>query len=104
MSVPILKPECRWECLSCDATHVTHETQPHTPFHNCRRLVGLSVPFVPAGTKGRHVVRQPDDYVGDSDVQTDGEGRVVMSLQTVRDQGEDCTVYAPCATSGGSSE
>ena len=100
MKIPILQTQHRWECLSCDATHVTYESEPHTPFHNCRRLVGLSVPFVPAGTKGRHDVREREDYIGKDDVQTDGEGRPVMNVQTIRDDGEDNTVYAPCARGG----
>jgi hypothetical protein len=41
----------------------------------------------------RAVLRE--DYVGGEDVQYDGEGRPVMSVVTERDDGQDCTVFAP---------
>ena len=89
--------EHRWECPNCDATHVTHGSRPHTPFHSCRGLKGLTVPFVAAGTAAKVVPVERGDYVGSEDVQTDGEGRPVMSVVTTRDDGQDCTVYAPTA-------
>ena len=90
--------ERRWECPACDATHVTHEHRPHTPFHPCRGLRGLTTPFVPAGTRAKVTAVEREDYVGSEDVQTDGEGRPVMAIITTRDDGTDCTVFAPCAT------
>ncbi len=42
--------------------------------------------------------RDREDYVGHELVQTDGEGRPVMSVVTTRDDGQDCAVYAPCAS------
>lgn len=94
----LLSSERRWDCPNCDATQVTNEPRPHTPFHSCRGLRGLSAPFLPAGTKAK--VEQVDrgDYVGKEEVQTDGEGRPVMAVVTTRDDGQDCTVYAPTAT------
>lgn len=96
--IPILAPEYRWECPNCPATHITHETQPHTPFHTCRGLRGLSAPFVPSGTKAKVEAVERGDYVGREQVQTDGEGRPVMSIITTRDEGMDCAVLAPTAT------
>lgn len=101
MEIPILKPEQRWECPNCTATDVTHEAQPHTRFHNCRGLRGLSAPFVPAGTRCEVKVVEREDYVGKEVVTTDGEGRPVMAVETVRDDGNDVAVFAPCATSAG---
>jgi hypothetical protein len=100
--VPILAPEHRWECPSCDFTDVTHEARPHTRMHACRGLAGLTAPMVPAGTRAEHRAVEREDYINGDLVQTDGEGRPVMSVLTMRDDGQDCTVYAPVATAKGS--
>lgn len=96
--VPWLRPEQRWSCPNCPAEHVTREAQPHTPFHPCPGLNGLSAPFVAAGTKAKVVAHEREDYVGQEVVTRDGEGRVVMNVTTTRDDGEDVAVFAPCAT------
>ena len=93
----LLSSERRWSCPNCDATHVTRETRPHTPFHPCRGLKGLSAPFVPAGTKAKVETVDRGDYVGNEQVQIDGEGHPVMAVVTTRDDGQDCAVYAPTA-------
>ena len=87
----------RWECPNCDATHVTHGSRPHTPFHSCRGLKGLTVPFVAAGPKAKVETVDRGDYVGKEQVQTDGDGHPVMAVVTTRDDGQDCTVFAPLA-------
>ena len=97
MSIPILAPESRWECPSCDFTDVTHEVGPHSRFHNCAGLRGLSAPMIPAGTKAKHVVNLREDYEGDQLAQRDEDGRALMNIVTVRDDGQDCTVLAPTA-------
>jgi hypothetical protein len=91
-------PEQRWECPSCPAQDVTHEARQHTRMHNCAGLAGLSVPMVPAGTRAEHRAAEREDYIGDEHVQLDGNGRPVMNVTTIRDEGQDCTVYAPTAT------
>jgi hypothetical protein len=58
----------------------------------------LTAPLVPAGTSCKVEARERDDWVGTEQVQTDGEGRPVMSVVTTRDDGMDCVVLAPCAT------
>lgn len=93
----ILTVERRWECPSCDFTDVTHEPRIHTRFHACRGLKGLTAPMVPAGTKAKHETREREDWVGSEVVQTDGDGRPIMAVVTTRDDGQDCTVYAPTA-------
>ena len=97
-AVLLRPPEHRWECVKCVATHVTREHRPHTPFHACRGMKGLTIPFVPAGTRCKVEAVERGDWVGTEMVQTDGEGRPVMSVVTTRDDGQDCTVYAPAAT------
>jgi hypothetical protein len=98
VTVPILLNEHRWVCPNCDLTDVTSESQPHTRFHACRGLRGLTAPMVPAGTRCKVEAVERGDYVGKDRVQTDGEGRPVMSIVTTRDDGQDCAVLAPCAT------
>jgi hypothetical protein len=98
--IPILRPEHHWVCPNCDQVHVTHEREPHTPFHPCRGLRGLTAPFVPEGTKCKVESKEREDYVGKELVQTDGEGRPVMSVVTTRDEGQDCAVMAPTAHMG----
>ncbi len=93
-----LVPEQRWECPNCTSTHVTREAQPHTPFHACSGLRGLTAPFVPAGTDCKVEAVERDDWVGKELVQADGEGRPVMAVVTTRNDGQDCAVLAPCAT------
>lgn len=97
-AIPILAPEHRWECPNCVAKHVTHEPRPHTPFHSCHGLRGLTAPFLPAGTRAKVEAKDREDYVGADLVAADAEGRPVMSVVTTRDDGQDCTVLAPCAT------
>jgi hypothetical protein len=95
--IPILVPESRWECPNCDLTDVTHESGPHTRFHNCKGLRGLSAPMVPAGMKTKVEAREREDYVGNEKVQTDLDNRPIMSIVTTRDEGQDCVVLAPVA-------
>lgn len=93
-----LVPEQRWECPNCAVTHVSREAQPHTPFHTCTGLRGLTAPFVPAGTRCKVEAVERGDWVGKELVQADGDGRPVMAVVTTRDDGQDCAVLAPCAT------
>ena len=103
MGVFALASETRWECVNCDLTEVTHEAQPHTRFHTCRGLRGLTAPMVPAGTRCKVEALERQDYINGDLVQTDGEGRPVMSVVTERDDGTDVAVLAPCATAKGAS-
>ena len=103
MPLPILAPEHRWECPNCPATSITHEPAPHTRFHECRGLKGLTAPMVPVGTRCKVTAHEREDYINGDDVQVDADGRPIMSVVTTRDDGQDCTVYAPCATGKGES-
>lgn len=96
--IPVLRPVQHWECPNCDAKDITREAQPHTRYHNCRGMKGLSVPLIPEGQRCQVVAREREDYVGKEVVTTDGEGRPIMAIETIRDDGNDVTVFAPCAT------
>lgn len=93
-----LLPEHHWTCPNCDEVAVTHEAKPHTRFHACRGLRGLTAPFVQEGTRCKVIAVDRGDYVNGDLVQTDGDGRPVMAVVTVRDEGQDCAVLAPTAT------
>jgi hypothetical protein len=54
--------------------------------------------MVPAGTRCKIEAQDREDYVGRELVQTDNAGRPVQSVITTRDDGQDCTVFAPAAT------
>ena len=53
--------------------------------------------MVTAPVKAKHVINRREDYSHGDILARDNDGQVVMSVQTVRDDGEDCTVYAPTA-------
>jgi len=91
----LLNPVQYWECPNCNFKDITREAAVHTRFHACRGLRGLTAPMVPAGTKAKVVAKEREDYVGNETVQTDGEGRPIMSIITERDDGQDCAVLAP---------
>ncbi|MBV9919994.1 MAG: hypothetical protein JOY78_03940 [Pseudonocardia sp.] len=94
-------PEQRWECPSCDLQQVTRRADVHTEFHHCRGLAGLWSPMVPAGTRAKVETREREDYIGKEHVQLH-EGRPVMSVVVTRDDGQDCTIFAPSAVAHGS--
>jgi len=90
-----------WYCPACGKTDQTREPLPHSRVHTCPKTRGLTIPFLPAGTKAKVEVREREDYVGKEVVQTDPErGRPVMSVVTTRDDGQDAQVYAGLATGG----
>lgn len=87
----------QWYCpKNCGAQATTYDSQ--LPMHPCPNMASLMVPLVKVGTKAKLEVVERQDYVGDELVQTDAGGRVIMSVVTTRDDGQDCTVYAPTAT------
>lgn len=92
----VLGIERRWECPNCVRTHVTRDPRPHTPFHQCGGLSGLVAPFVEAGTKCTVFAVVREDYVGKEDVRWAG-GLPIMNVTTIRDDGQDCAVFAPTA-------
>jgi len=101
MTIPILAPTHReWYCPKCHATNVTtdmHGGKPHTRFHTCPKLGFLTAPMLPVGVKGKLEARVREDYIGNEIVRLDANNRPVMSVVTTRDNGQDCTVYAPTA-------
>lgn len=98
MTAVLLQAEHRWECPNCPLQDVTHAAGPHSRYHACKGLQGLSVPMVPAGTRCKIVAVEREEWIGAEDVQYAPQtGRPVAMAVTVRDDGQDCTVFAPCA-------
>lgn len=96
MDIPILNSEQFWYCPNCDARDRTVDAS--TPFHNCPRLHGFSSPLVREGVKARVDAVEREDYVGKELVQTDVNGRPIMSIVTTRDEGQDVAVFPSTAT------
>jgi len=95
----LLHTEHRWSCPNCTYEDVTYLTGPHSRYHACAGLYGLSVAMVPAGTACKITAVEREDYIGREDVQYAPEtGRPVALIVTTRDDGQDCAVLAPCAT------
>jgi hypothetical protein len=59
--------------------------------------------MVPAGQRCKVEAREREDYINGDDVQVDADGRPIMAVVITRDEGEDVTVYAPCARAQGES-
>jgi hypothetical protein len=94
----LLGVETRWSCPNCTATAVTREPRPHTQFHACGGLGGLTAPLVVDGTRCKIEAVAREDYLHGDIPQRDQDGRVVMAVVTTRDDGQDCAVLAPTAT------
>lgn len=87
-----------WYCPACGLRDVTREAKPHTRYHPCPKLRGISAPLTEEGTKAKMELREREDYVGDEDVYRDPERkRPVMSITRTRDDGTDAWVFAPTA-------
>lgn len=93
----LLASETRWACPNCPATDVTHEAEPHTRFHNCPGLAGLTAPMIQDGIRCKVEAVVREDYIGAEDVQYDDSGRPISAVVTTRDDGNDVAVLAPTA-------
>lgn len=87
----------RWYCPNCRKEDVTHEARPHSRFHTCPKLGGLTAPMLPAGTRAKVVAVEREDYVGRELVQVDAYGRPKAAVVTTRDNGQDVIVFPPTA-------
>jgi len=98
---PLISAFTDWRCPACGKTDRTAESRPHTRFHPCPRMHGLSTPMVRAGTAAKLVLNERQDYVGKELVRLDDRGRPAMSISTIRDDGQDAVVFAPTASAAG---
>lgn len=84
-----------WGCPNCTLKALSYNHD--TPGHFCRGFRGLYLIMIPEGMRAEHKAIEREDYIRDDIVQYDSESRPVMAVLTKRDDGEDCTVYAPLA-------
>lgn len=42
-----------------------------------------------------HRINERQDYIGTDTPTTDANGRIIQSVTTVREEGEDCHIFAP---------
>lgn len=94
----LLTPHTLWTCPNCDYVDQTTQAGPHTRYHACKGLHGLTAPMVSAGTRAKVTAVEREDYIGNEQVQLTPEGRPVMAVVTEREDGSnDVTVFAPTA-------
>ena len=85
-----------WVCAKgCGSSARTYDAK--IPHHRCKRMGGLMVPLIVEGTRADVRLVERGDYVRDEMVTTDADGHPWMSVVTERNDGMDCTVFAPCA-------
>lgn len=95
-----LAAERHWSCPNCTITDFTRGNVQNR-FHACPGLKGLTAPLVLDGTDCKVEAVEREDYVGSEDVRRDGEGRPVMSVVTIREDGQDCVAFAATAHAKG---
>jgi len=98
--IPVFEPPVkRWECSHCAFRDVTTQLEPHTRFHACPGMGGMTTPMVEEGSGARTVAVAREDYVGREHVQMADDGRVLTSISTEYPDGRnDLVVFAPTAS------
>jgi hypothetical protein len=77
---------------------VSRDPNPHHQvFHRCPGLKGLTAPMVEDGIRCKVEAVERQDYTNGDRPARDGEGNVVMAVQTTRDDGTDVLAFAPTA-------
>lgn len=88
-----------WVCPKCNFRDTTRTAEPHSRFHSCPGMGGLTMPMIREGDRVKVVINEREDYIGKEEVQY-VDGVPVMNVTTVRDDGQDVAVYAPTAHGG----
>lgn len=98
MSVGLTRIQ-HWGCPNCLFKDTTTESAPHTRFHACVGLKGLTAPMVPVGADVKVTAVLREDYVGKEIVQVGDDGRAYTAVRTEYADGRnDVAVLAPLAT------
>lgn len=92
-----LTPVVRWVCQHCPTVGVTRNGETNR-MHNCPGLAWITAPLIPEGVRVDVRVHEREDYVGGSMATLDANGRAVMAVETVHEDGNDIAVFADCAT------
>lgn len=87
-----------WHCPHCTVEARTVDSK--IPMHRCKYgpAPGVMTPLLRKGERAKVEVVERQDFVGREKVFLDHNGRPIMSVVTTRDDGQDCTVFAPTAT------
>lgn len=83
-----------WTCPSCARQHQTTGAVSQVPLHQCPNHAGAWVPFVAEGVAAVHRINERQDYLGSDTATPDQNGRIIQSVTTEREDGEDCHVFA----------
>jgi hypothetical protein len=94
----LIEPVHHWTCPNCSLEQVTHEPRPHTRFHACPGLHGLTAPMLPAGSEARVTAVEREDYLG-----IEQTGRYSAVRTDYPDGRNDIAAFAPVATAEGRS-
>lgn len=92
-----------WYCPECEQTAQSVNTVVNgnklrqMPLHYCSGLYGLLAPMVKKGVEARLRVNFREDYVKSDICTSDERGKIVSSITTQRNDGEDLLVHSPCA-------
>ena len=92
-----ITPITRWVCQHCPTVAVTQQGETNR-MHNCPGLAWLTAPLAPEGVRVDVRVHEREDYVGKAMVRTDANGRPVMAVEQIREDGNDVWAFAECAT------
>lgn len=68
--------------------------------HNCSALFGLAVPLVPEGMRAEARAVERQDYVGGEVGLRYVDGRPVMAVEVMRNEGTDAVVFPGTAMGG----
>lgn len=82
-----------WECPSC-GKEARVGAEYGQVVHQCPKLGGLTTPYVRKGVKAKHELVMRQDYANGDLIPRDDQGRAVMAINTIRDNGQDATVFA----------
>jgi hypothetical protein len=91
-----------WYCPECSEvaqsvnTVVNGNKLRQMPLHYCAGLYGLLAPMVKKGVQARLRVNYREDYTHGDICTADERGKVVMSITTQRNDGEDLVLHSPC--------
>lgn len=102
MARPVLLRPPRMVCPNCQAAAPAQlgRVRPGSgagQFHRCAGLAGMLAPLVPEGMRMQVRAVEREDYIGGERVRLDANGRPIMAVHTLRDDGHDTAVFAPVA-------
>lgn len=89
-----------WVCGSCNTRAAKPFAVNQQEYHNCPGKGMLTIPMVREGEKAKVTFNEREDYINGDGVQVDGNNRPIMNVTVEREDGIDCSVFAPVVTTG----